>query len=155
MMIRHVTRETFTAADVPQKFEAGTPPITEAVGLHAAIDWLTQFRWAEIEQHEQSLIATAYTELQSNPRIQILGSQNPLHVSGCISFVVDGAHPHDLTDILGKRGICLRAGHHCAQPLHQALGVQASTRLSIGLPTATSDIQAASASLRQTIGQLD
>ncbi len=140
MMIREVTKEGFSAADLPQKFEAGTPPVTEAVGLAAAIDWISQFDWKDIEAHEQALIADALKALQSIPGITVLGPAAADQISGCISFIVDGVHPHDLTEILGRQGICLRAGHHCAQVLHKRLGVGSSTRLSVGLPTTKEEI---------------
>lgn len=129
MMIEEVRRDRFTPADIPQRFEAGTPPVTEAVGLHAAIDWLGNFSWADIAAHEDGLIARARTALGSIRGLRILG--DPRH--GCLSFVLEGVHPHDLTQVLGEQGICLRAGHHCTQPLHRFLGVPASSRLSVAL----------------------
>lgn len=141
MMIREVTKEGFTSADLPQKFEAGTPPLMEAVGLHAAIDWISQFSWKDIEAHEQSLLSEAVKALQSVPNLSILGSLDAKKISGCISFVIDGIHPHDLTEILGRQGICLRAGHHCAQVLHKKIGVPATTRLSAGIPTSSEDME--------------
>ena len=131
MMIQEVYHDRFTPADLPQKFEAGTPPIAEAVGLAAAIEWLGQFSWSDVEAHEQSVLHAAADALQSVAGVHLLGSR--MLSSGCISFTVDDVHPHDLTEILGRRGICLRAGHHCAQPLHRRLGITASTRLSVGI----------------------
>ena len=152
MMIKEVRSDAFTSADLPQKFEAGTPPISEAVGLGAAIEWLGQFSWKDIEAHEQALIAAAIIELRKVNGLQILGhpvgAQNfaPVH-SGCIGFTIDGIHPHDLTDILGKKGICLRAGHHCTQPLHRALGITASTRLSVGIYNTLEEIRSVPAAI--------
>jgi len=130
MMIREVRKDGYTPADIPQKFEGGTPPIAQAVGLHAAIDWLSQFSWEDIEQHEQNLLSYAFEKLQNFEGLTILG---PAERSGCISFVIDDMHPHDLTEILGRKGICLRAGHHCTQPLHERLGHIATTRLSVSI----------------------
>ncbi len=165
MMIQEVHQDRFTPADIPQKFEAGTPPVAQAIGLSAAIEWLSQFSWSDIEEHEQSLLAAAQKSLQSVPGITILGplrlGSGPLagpgtgaEISGCISFVVDGVHPHDLTDILGQQGICLRAGHHCTQPLHRRLGITASTRLSVGIYTTTEEIRILEKALPSAIARL-
>ncbi len=151
-MIAEVTTEGFVPADAPARFEAGTQPVTEAVGLAAAIDWLSQYSWEDIEAHERELLTAAFDQLSSVPGLKILGI--PQSVSGCLSFTVDGVHPHDLTEILGRRGICLRAGHHCAQPLHKKLGVTASTRLSVGIYTTTEEIIALVPALQQTILRL-
>ncbi len=153
MMIQEVHQDRFTTADLPQKFEAGTPAIAEAVGLAAAMEWIGKYSWKEIEAHENCLLDLAKKSLSSFPSISILGDGGgaehapPLHKmhspvgalhatpsrSGCISFAINDIHPHDLTEILGRQGICLRAGHHCTQPLHRRLGVTASTRLSVGI----------------------
>ncbi|MFH1443862.1 MAG: SufS family cysteine desulfurase [Candidatus Peregrinibacteria bacterium] len=133
MMIREVHLDSFTPADAPQKFEAGTPPIIEAVGLTAALEWLGKIHWKDIEAHEAALMKTAYATLQTIPGLRILGPQRPDEACGCVSFVCEAAHPHDLTDLLGKEGFCLRAGHHCTQPLHEHLGIPASVRVSLAL----------------------
>ena len=150
-MIREVHQGRFTPADIPMKFEAGTMPLAEAAGLHAAIDWISQYPWEEIHAHENDLLSLASEELSGVKGLQILGAfanqrlktkNQKLPVSGCISFAIDSVHPHDLTDILGQQGICLRAGHHCAQPLHERLGIAASTRLSVGIYTTEEEIRA-------------
>jgi len=140
-MIAEVKHDHFTCAGLPTKFEAGTPPIAQAVGLRAAIDWLSQFNWSDIETHEQLLIEKAFEELQKIDGLTILGPSDPKNISGCISFTVEGIHPHDLTDIIGQKGVYLRAGHHCAQPLHEHFGVPASTRLSVGIYNTEEDIE--------------
>jgi len=132
-MIQEVHCDYFSSKELPAKFEAGTPPIAEAIGLAAAIQWLAQFSWKEIEAYESSLISSALPALQSVKGLTTLGPQHAEKISGCISFTVEGVHPHDLTDILGQQNICLRAGHHCAQPLHEHYNVSASTRLSFAL----------------------
>ncbi|MDD5041792.1 MAG: SufS family cysteine desulfurase [Candidatus Peribacteraceae bacterium] len=142
MMIREVHRDGFTPADAPQKFEAGTPPITEAIGLKAALEWLGSIGWKDIETYEAKLMETAYETLKSIPGLHILGHKDPAGVSGCVSFVLEGIHPHDLTDLLGQEEFCLRAGHHCTQTLHERLGITASTRLSIGLYNTEEEIRA-------------
>ncbi len=139
-MIHTVTQTGFMPADPPQKFEAGTPPITQAIGLRAAIDWLNAYEWKEIEMHEQALITLACKELGGIPGIRIVGLRRSEERSGCVSFTVENMHPHDLTHLLGEEGICLRAGHHCTQPLHKELGVPATTRLSVGIYSVTDDI---------------
>lgn len=130
-MIQTVEKDGFTVAELPRKFEAGTPAIAEAVGLAAALEWLMNLDRTAVMKHEQSLLKHALERLQKIPGIKLLG--NLTNYSACISFTVDGIHPHDLTDILGQQGICLRAGHHCTQPLHKHLGINASTRLSVAL----------------------
>ncbi|MDD5469505.1 MAG: cysteine desulfurase, partial [Candidatus Peribacteraceae bacterium] len=133
MMIHEVKEEGFSAGDIPEKFEAGTPPITQAIGMGAAIEWLQQSPWEDIEAHEQALMAQALRELAELDGITIFGPADPMERSACISFMLEGIHPHDFTEALGKRGICLRAGHHCAQPLHRKLGLTATVRLSLGI----------------------
>ncbi|MDD5103114.1 MAG: cysteine desulfurase [Candidatus Peribacteraceae bacterium] len=142
MMIREVHRNGFTPADAPQKFEAGTPPVTEAVGLKAALEWLEAIGWNDIESHEAHLMRVAFDTLRTIPGLRILGPKTPDGASGCVSFVVEGTHPHDLTDLLGQQGFCLRAGHHCAQPLHERLGIPASVRLSVALYNTEEEIRA-------------
>lgn len=159
MMIREVTQEGFSPADLPQKFEAGTQPIAEAVGLRAAIDWLSQFSWKEIEEHEQGLLEYAQEKLSRIDDLTILARSKTNNQklitnnfpSSCLSFTIEGVHPHDLTDIVGKEGICLRAGHHCAQPLHKRLGVTASTRLSVALYNTKEDIDRAVIAIQKAV----
>jgi len=141
MMIREVTTDGFSSADLPHKFEAGTPPVAEAIGFAAAIDWLMQFPLDDRKHHERTLLEAALSMLGSVEGISILGPKNADGISGVISFTADGIHPHDLTDILGKSGFCLRAGHHCAQPLHQHFGIPASTRLSVGIYNTVEEIE--------------
>lgn len=141
MMIRDVTTDGFSPADLPHKFEAGTPPVAEAIGLAAAIDWLSRFSIDDRKKHERSLIDAALATLRSIDGITVLGPNDAHDISGCIGFTADGVHPHDLTDLLGKEGFCLRAGHHCAQPLHHHFGIPASTRLSVGLYNSVEEIE--------------
>lgn len=146
-MIQEVTTSGFTPAEIPLKFEAGSPPVAEAVGLATAIDWYTQFAWQDIETHETSLLQLAIKQLSTIDGLTILGTPE----SACVSFTIDGVHPHDLTDVLGKQGVCLRAGHHCAQPLHDKLGIGASTRLSIGIYNTEQDIASCISTLTTVI----
>ncbi len=140
MMIREVKRDHFIPADIPARFEAGTPPVAEAVGLAAAIQWQMQFNWADRMDHEQKLLTLAYDELSQIPGMHILGSKNPAEHHGCVSFTIENIHPHDLTDIIGQEGLCLRAGHHCAEPLHATLGIPASARVSVSIHTTEEEI---------------
>lgn len=137
MMIREVQKDHFTPADIPAKFEAGTPPVAEAAGLKAAIDWCSLVPWSDIEQHERNLIEHIVNTLRGIDGITILGKAR----SGCVSFTLDSIHPHDLTEILGRKGICLRAGHHCTMPLHKRLGITASTRVSVGIYNTMEEIE--------------
>lgn len=129
-MIATVTKTGFTPAELPRTFEAGTPAIADAIGLSQAIAWLSSLDRSMIKDHEVSLLQYAREQLRSIDGIRILGPEDPV---GCISFALAGVHPHDLTEILGRKGICLRAGHHCTQILHASLQLKATTRLSIGL----------------------
>ncbi|MCA9370525.1 MAG: cysteine desulfurase, partial [Candidatus Peregrinibacteria bacterium] len=149
-MIGEVTTEGFTCADIPQKFEAGTPPITEAVGLCAAIDWLSQFDWTDIAKHEQALMTYAIEQLKSIEGLHLL-SQLPI---GCLSFTIPGIHPHDLTDMIGQKNICLRAGHHCTMPLHKHLGISASTRMSFAIYNTKDDIDRCIVAMNDAINTL-
>lgn len=142
MMIGEVTRKDFTLADIPMRFEAGTQPVAEAVGFASALEWLSQFPMEERKAHERALLEKAIDVLSAIDGITILGPKKADDISGCISFTTEGAHPHDLTDILGKNDFCLRAGHHCAQPLHKHLDVPATARLSVGIYNTTEEIEA-------------
>ena len=154
MMIRDVHEDRFSIADSPAKFEGGTQPIAEAVGLAAAIEWLTQCSWKDIQAHERALLEKARKELQDIRGCSILGPRDAKEVFGCMSFTIDGAHPHDLTEIVGRHGVCLRAGHHCAQVLHRRLGVPATTRLSVGIYNTLEDIEIAVKELKDALKRL-
>lgn len=167
-VIQTVERDSFTSADIPERFEAGTQPIIEAVGLKAAIEWLTQFDWKDIEAHESALLRTAYDELSTIEGLRIIGPNMSSRAcqaeprrsprddpSGCLSFVIDGIHPHDLTELLSKEGICLRAGHHCTQPLHKRFGLTATTRLSVGIYNTNEEIEAIGKSIQRVRQSFD
>ena len=153
-MVTDVSRTAFTAAESPMKFEAGTPPIAEAVGLAAAIEWQKQFNWQDRVAREKLLLKIALNELRSIEGLRILGPADPDTILGSISFVIDGIHPHDLTEMIGQEGLCLRAGHHCAMPLHTALGIASSTRLSISLHTTEDEIRLVAPAIREAISIL-
>ena len=155
-MIREVSRDEITYGDPPHKFEAGTPPIVEAVGLAAAIDYLNAFDWREIHQHEQNLRAQAEHELSKMNSVSLLGANGVAAPRAdrapIISFVADGAHPHDLAALMDQQGVAIRAGHHCAQPLMARLGLTATARASFAFYNNDEDVAQLAASLRKAIG---
>ncbi|MES2305038.1 MAG: cysteine desulfurase [Gemmatimonadota bacterium] len=128
-MIDKVTFERTTFAPSPQKFEAGTPHIAGAVGLGAAIEWLESQDRDAIHAHELSLLEAATTALQSVPGLTLVGTA--ADKVGILTFTMDGIHPHDIASLLDGEGVCIRAGHHCTQPLHTALGLAATARASL------------------------
>ncbi|WP_316670796.1 cysteine desulfurase [uncultured Propionibacterium sp.] len=141
-MIGVVTMEGSTWAEVPHKFEAGTPPIAQAVGLGAAVDYLTGLGMERIAAHEREITQYALDRLGRIPVVHVMGPTRAVDRGGAISFTVDGVHPHDLMQLLDSRGIAVRGGHHCAEPLHRRLGVQSSARASGYLYTTESEIDA-------------
>jgi cysteine desulfurase / selenocysteine lyase len=141
-MIRTVAANESTWTDLPWKFEAGTSQIAEAIGLGVAVDWIRALGIPEIRAHEQALVADALERLGSEvPGLVVQGPLVAADRGALVSFTLDGAHPHDIADILGHEGICVRAGHHCAQPLMRRLGVHATTRASFAVHNSTADVQ--------------
>ncbi len=143
-MIDTVTLDGFTTAPVPAKFEAGTPPIAEAVGLHAAVEFLEGIGMAEIRRHEMELTRYALDTLHDRfgDDITIYGPDDVEVRGGVLSFAFRDLHPHDVSQVLDERNVCVRAGHHCAKPLMQVLGVQSTTRASFYLYNDTDDVDA-------------
>ena len=139
-MIRRVTYEGAEWNELPWKFEAGTPAIAEAIGLGVAIDYLNALGMNNIRAHERDIIAYALERLSEVPGLTIIGPDNPERRGGVATFTLDNIHPHDLADILDHEGIAIRAGHHCAQPLHQKLGIPASSRASFYIYTLREEI---------------
>lgn len=139
-MIRQVTKEGFIPAELPAKFEAGTPAIAEAVGLAAAIDYLTGIGWEAITAHERALGAYLLPRLLEVPGLRLLGPHTMEDRGAVFAFWLDSAHPHDIAEVLNHYGVAVRAGHHCAQPLHQRFGVPASTRASLYIYNTTEDL---------------
>ena len=137
-MIRTVTFARTEFADPPQRFEAGTPPIGPAIGLAAAIDFIEGVGWSRIEAHDRALTRYALDRLEEIPGVSPVGS--PRDRIGIVSFTLDGVHPHDVGSLLGERGVCVRTGHHCAQPLMDHLGLAGTVRASFGVHSDTSDI---------------
>jgi cysteine desulfurase / selenocysteine lyase len=141
-MIATVSMEKSTWAAIPHKFEAGTPPIVEAVGLGAAIDYLSYLGLDRIHGHEQAITGYLLDGLATVSGVKVLGPLDPAARGGAVSFELDGVHPHDVAQLLDSRGIAVRAGHHCAKPAHKRFGVQSSTRASSYLYTTPAEIDA-------------
>ncbi|MDQ3879681.1 MAG: cysteine desulfurase [Chloroflexota bacterium] len=147
-MITRVTMEEATWNEVPWKFEAGTPAIAEAVGLGAAVDYLSSLGMDQVRAHERELFTHAWTELRALDGVSCLGpGDGDLH-AGVISFVVDGIHPHDVATVLDADGVAVRAGHHCAQPVMQRYDLPATTRASFYVYNDASDVERLTDALR-------
>ena len=131
-MIRKVYLRTFTPNELPWKFEAGTPAIAEAIGFGAAIDYLNSVGMDAIAQHEHELVHYAIKKMKLLPGLEIMG-EKAAQRGGVISFTLPGIHPHDVAQVLDEHGIAVRAGHHCAMPLHDKFGIPASSRASFYL----------------------
>lgn len=146
-MIAEVTLEGFVPASVPAKFEAGTPPIVEAVGLAAAIDYLGAIGMGAIEAHERRLTDHAMARLSALPGIRILGAAQDR--GGVFAVSVDTAHAHDVATLLDRKGIAVRSGRHCAEPLHARFGVDSTCRASFGLYTTEAEVDALAEALAE------
>ncbi len=130
-MIEYVTRQDATYAEVPHKFEAGTVNAGDAVGLSAAIDYLKEVGFDRIKEQEEKLTALLMEGLSKLPYIKVYGSKDPKKHCGIVTFTMDGVHPHDLSSVLNDDHVCVRAGHHCAQPLMQFIGAGSTARASV------------------------
>jgi cysteine desulfurase / selenocysteine lyase len=139
-MIRSVTFERSTWNDLPHKFEAGTPDIAGAIGLAAALDYITATGLPEIEQHERDLLAYATGVVSEVPGLRIIGTAR--RKASVLSFVLDGVHPHDIGTVLDREGIAIRTGHHCAQPVMDRFGVPATARASLAMYNTRGDVDA-------------
>lgn len=129
-MIREVYRDHSNWNELPWKFEAGTPAIAEGIGLGVAVDYLTSLGMENVRAHEHGLVAYALGKLSDITGVRIVGPMNPDERGGVLAFDVPGVHPHDVAQIFDRDGICVRAGHHCAMPLHEHYGLAATTRAS-------------------------
>jgi cysteine desulfurase/selenocysteine lyase len=141
-MIEVVRMTGSTYAPPPARFEAGTPPIAQSVGLGAALDYLAGIGMDKVAAHEQAITAYALEGLKTVPGVKILGPSDIADRGGAISFELAGVHPHDVSTVLDTRGIAVRAGHHCARPVHERFGMQSSTRASFYLYTTPEEIDA-------------
>jgi cysteine desulfurase/selenocysteine lyase len=147
-MIEQVEREKSKWADLPTKFEAGTPAIAEAIGLAAAIDYLNDVGMEAIWAHEQELAAYAWERLSDTSGVRVIGPPAEGR-SGVVSFTVEGVHPHDLAEILDSEGVAIRAGYHCAHPLHQCFGLPPTARASFYLYNTRQEVERLITGIRQ------
>jgi len=141
-MIASVTKAGPRGAEVPARFEAGTSAIAEVIGLGAAVDFLSGIGMDAVREHERELTAYALERLSALDGVTLDGPLDPGARGALVSFSVEGVHPHDVAEIIGSRGVCVRAGHHCAQVLMATLGHQATTRASFSVHNSREDIDA-------------
>jgi cysteine desulfurase / selenocysteine lyase len=141
-MIASVDFQSVSWNELPYKFEAGTPPISEAVGLGAAVDYLSALGMDRVREHERALTAYMLERLAEVPGLRVVGPPEAERRGGLASFTIEGIHPHDIAELVNRTGVCIRAGHHCAQPLMRCLGVGATARASVGVYNDRADIDA-------------
>jgi cysteine desulfurase/selenocysteine lyase len=146
-MISSVDFQSATWNALPAKFEAGTPMIAEAVGLAAAVEYLSALEMTRVRSHERSLTAYMLERLAEVPGLRVVGPPEAEGRGGLASFTIEGMHPHDVAELADRGGVCIRAGHHCAQPLMRCLGVGATARASVGVYNEPADIDALVAAL--------
>lgn len=139
-MIRKVSLEKTTYGDIPARFEAGTPSVADAVAFGAALTYLDNIGMDAITAYEQEIVTVAIDRLRQLPGVTTHGPDTDVDRAGVVSFVVDGIHPHDVSALLDERGVAVRAGHHCAQPLMKVLGATATTRASFYIYNTMDDI---------------
>ena len=145
-MIHTVTFEKTTYAPIPNKFEAGTPPMAAAIGLGAAVDYLSSIGMPTIAAHEHELLRYATEQMAALPGVRLMGTAKDK--AAVLSFAVKGIHPHDMGTLLNQEGVAVRTGHHCAQPLMARLGVVATSRASFAFYNTLSDVDALVAGIR-------
>ena len=148
-MIEYVTTEGATYNEVPHKFEAGTVNVGGAVGLEAAIKFMQRFGWETILKREDDVTAYAFSEMKKVPHVHILGADDPHDHHGILTFTIDGVHPHDIAAIFDEENVAVRAGHHCAQPLHKWLGSLSTTRASLAFYNTKEDVDRFIAALKK------
>jgi cysteine desulfurase/selenocysteine lyase len=141
-MIASVTVEEIRFGTLPAKFEAGTLQIAEGIGLGAAVDFLRDLGMENVRAHERDVCSYALERLEEVPGLQIMGPADADRRGALVAFTIDGIHPHDVAEILGSRGVCVRAGHHCAQPLMKRFAVAATSRASFAVHNTRSDVDA-------------
>ncbi len=149
-MIETVTMQRSTYAAPPHRFEAGTPPIAQAVGLGAAVRYLQGIGMETVAAHERDITGYALKRLGEVGGLRIYGPTEPVDRGGAVSFALDGVHPHDVSQVLDARGVAVRAGHHCAKPAHKRLGVQSTVRASFYLYTTEAEVDALVDALEHT-----
>jgi cysteine desulfurase / selenocysteine lyase len=141
-MVEQVTLAATTFRDPPQRFEAGTPPVSQAIAWHAAVDVLAGLGMARVAAHEHALTERLLAGIATIPGVRVLGPTTAEGRVGAVSVVVDGVHPHDVGQVLDAAGIAVRVGHHCAQPVHRRYGATASTRASVYLYSTAAEVDA-------------
>lgn len=146
-MITRVDYESSDYLPAPAKFEPGTPRLTQAIGWAESLRYIEKIGVDAIASHEETLGESLYSAVSEIPHVRVLGTNIGVHRVGLVSFAVDGVHPHDVGQFLDSRGIAARVGHHCAQPLHKRLGVDSSTRFSLGMYSTADDVDLAVAAL--------
>jgi cysteine desulfurase/selenocysteine lyase len=146
-MVETVTMESATYRPAPQRFEAGTPPVSQAVALHAAVGYLQGLGMARVKAHEHVMTARLLAGLDGMPGVRVIGPAEPEDRVGAVSVDVDGVHAHDVGQVLDAAGIAVRVGHHCAQPVHRRYGITATTRASVQLYTTPEEVDAFLAAL--------
>ena len=149
-MIRTVSLEASTWAEAPAKFEAGTPNIAGVIAFGTAIDYLQALGMTQVRAHERALTAYALDRLVDVPGVTIYGPLDPDRRGGVVSFGLEGVHPHDIGQVLDSRGIAIRAGHHCAQPVMQRLNVTATARASFYIYNTEAEVDALEEAVRET-----
>jgi cysteine desulfurase/selenocysteine lyase len=154
-MIRKVTKEGTTYADPPARFEAGTPAIAQAIGMASALRWMDGIGMEAILEHERAVTAYALERLADVPGLRVFGPPSSPERIGPVSFELEGVHAHDVSEILDRHGVAVRAGHHCAQPLMDRLGVAATARASFGVYTTTEEIDRLVEGLHDARGVFD
>ena len=149
-MIASVELDGASWNELPWKFEAGTPPVAEAVGLSAAVEYLAALGMERVREHELALTEYMLEALAGVPGLRVVGPPEAASRGALASFTLEGLHPHDIAEILGREGVCIRAGHHCAQPLMRCLGLGATARASLGVYNERADIDALVAALHHS-----
>lgn len=148
-MIREVKMAASQWNTIPYKFEAGTPAIAEVIGLGAAVDYLSSVGMEAIAAHDRQLVQAAWDRLSQIEGLRVLGPE-PAARGGLLAFTLGDIHPHDISAVLDQKGVAVRAGHHCAQPVHDALGIVASARASFYLYNTVEEIDALAQGLEET-----
>ena len=141
-MIASVDFQSATWNELPYKFEAGTPPVAEAVGLGAAIEYVEALGMERVRAHELELTSYLLSRLREIAGLRVVGPPEASERGGLASFAIEGMHPHDVAELADRGGVCIRAGHHCAQPLMRRLGMSATARASVGIYNTPSDVDA-------------
>jgi cysteine desulfurase / selenocysteine lyase len=140
-MVDYVNLETIEYAPIPQRFEAGTPPIADVIGLARAISWLQEIGWEYIQNHEQDLVQYIWEQVSARPWLKVLGGGREQTRIACFAFVIDNIHTHDVAYLLAKENVCVRAGQHCASGIAQALGIAGTTRATFGVYNTRRDVE--------------